>query len=868
MPEVGETYLGFRLVQELGRGSFARVFLAEQEALAGRQVALKVTLRPTREPERLAKLQHPNIVPVYSVHPAPPAQVICMPFRGLRTLADLLVRTRPSAAGPVRRTHGTRNGGSSTILGARVGSSGQPPSGTHQRPAVAGSPPDADDELVGNPDAVLTVLRQLADGLAHAHARGILHLDLKPANVLIADSGEPMLLDFNLSYDTTAGDRDLVGGTIPYMAPEQIVDLRSRGNGDVDVRTDLYGLGAVTFELLTGTVPFVTASRSTRDYDTLLAARKAGPPRVRDKNPAVSPAVEAIVRKLLAPNPADRYQSADQLTEDIDRHLADRPLRRAPNTSVLERAGKWRRRNPKTPGRLIAAVLLGVAIGTGVVAYQKSQAHIVAVAETKARNARAAADTVRLDLAVPGQPGQRMRGIARGTALLTGYGLPDDPAWMQRDDFRRLTPDERVALSADLGELLLLVAHAKWQDARSRSEEERKASAEDGLRLIRAAGWCFPADEAPPFLARLEAEYAAAIAGGPPAVIRAEPVTARDHFLEAVGLVADGRYAGAVSHLKTVVSRRPEDGPAQFCLALCLQRLGEVDKSAERYEVAQAILPTDPRPALSRGLILTLKSKLADAEAEFTRALALDPADPDPYLHRGRVRGRLGRHAEAAADFTAALDRGGPALQLRLLRADSRRQLKDDAGAKSDLEAAAACRPVSELDYLVRAAQLVRKDPQAALADYRAAAALNPRSLPALQNQAHVLADKLGADEDAIVISAKAAAYYPQFAPARVGHAVLLARLGRRDEAHAEAGQALVLSEDPSVLYQVGCVYALTARTHPGDAGKALDLIRKAYRGGYSNVRQLDHDTDLKALRAMPEFGALAASVRELFREI
>src|SRR4051794_17647025 len=64
MPAVGESYLGFRLVQELGRGAFARVFLAEQEVLAGRQVALKVTLRPTREPERLARLQHPNIVPV------------------------------------------------------------------------------------------------------------------------------------------------------------------------------------------------------------------------------------------------------------------------------------------------------------------------------------------------------------------------------------------------------------------------------------------------------------------------------------------------------------------------------------------------------------------------------------------------------------------------------------------------------------------------------------------------------------------------------------------------------------------------------------------------------------------------------------
>ena len=84
---VGDTFLGFTLVEELGQGAFARVFLAHQQSLAGRPVALKVTLRPTREAERLARLQHTNVVPVYSVHNAPPVQVICMPFRGRRTIA-------------------------------------------------------------------------------------------------------------------------------------------------------------------------------------------------------------------------------------------------------------------------------------------------------------------------------------------------------------------------------------------------------------------------------------------------------------------------------------------------------------------------------------------------------------------------------------------------------------------------------------------------------------------------------------------------------------------------------------------------------------------------------------------------------------
>src|SRR4051794_14790389 len=88
LPHVGEMFLGFKLVEELGRGAFAKVFLAEQVGLAGRLVALKVTRRSTHEAERLARLHHTNIVPVYSVHDVHPVQAICMPYLGRRTIVD------------------------------------------------------------------------------------------------------------------------------------------------------------------------------------------------------------------------------------------------------------------------------------------------------------------------------------------------------------------------------------------------------------------------------------------------------------------------------------------------------------------------------------------------------------------------------------------------------------------------------------------------------------------------------------------------------------------------------------------------------------------------------------------------------------
>ena len=97
---------------------------------------------------------------------------------------------------------------------------------------------------------------RLADGLAHAHERGILHRDLKPANILMTDEGQPMLLDFNLSEDSEVrpGAAAAVGGTLPYMAPEHLEALR--GGASPDARSDLYSLGVILYELLTVRRPF------------------------------------------------------------------------------------------------------------------------------------------------------------------------------------------------------------------------------------------------------------------------------------------------------------------------------------------------------------------------------------------------------------------------------------------------------------------------------------------------------------------------------------------------------------------------------------------------------------------------------------
>src|SRR5262249_31044181 len=229
MPEVGTEFLGFHLLAELGRGAFGRVFLAEQAALASRLVALKVAPDAGGESQKLAQLQHTHIVPVYSLHRAGPLQAVCMPFFGALTLADVLrdVSARPSLPQSGVELLSTLNERQSQAATQR---SGVGPT----LPAVARS----ETELVharATPQATLKKLQGLsyveavvwlggclADGLAHAHERGILHRDLKPANVLLTDEGQPMLLDFNLSEGTKlrgSASAAMVGGHPPSMAP-------------------------------------------------------------------------------------------------------------------------------------------------------------------------------------------------------------------------------------------------------------------------------------------------------------------------------------------------------------------------------------------------------------------------------------------------------------------------------------------------------------------------------------------------------------------------------------------------------------------------------------------------------------------------
>ena len=200
--------------------------------------------------------------------------------------------------------------------------------------------------------------RQVAGGLAYAHARGIVHRDIKPSNLLLDTDGVVWIADFGLAKAedeglTQSGD---ILGTIRYMAPE-----RFRGEGDA--RVDVYALGLTLYELLTLHPGFDCSDR----LKLMERIKTEEPPRPRSVDGRIPRDLETIVLKAIEKDPKARYQTAEAMGEDLGRFLADEPIR-ARRATLTEQTVRWCRRNPAVSS-LVAAVLLATLAGAGFASF-------------------------------------------------------------------------------------------------------------------------------------------------------------------------------------------------------------------------------------------------------------------------------------------------------------------------------------------------------------------------------------------------------------------------------------------------------------------------------------------------------------------
>src|SRR6201982_2595447 len=322
--ELFSAFDDYELLEEIGRGGQGVVYRARQKSL-NRTVAIKIIgisngrtkahLKRFRlEAEAAAKLNHPFVVPIHEI--------------------------------------GQRKGRCYFSMGlVEGGRLDQIPTREPMSPRQA-----------------TEVIAKLARTVHYAHQHGIIHRDIKPGNILLDTKGEPHLTDFGvarlLETENDATCTIEVSGTPSYMAPEQA----HANNGHVSSATDVYGLGAVLYQLLAGQPPFIGGT----PFETGRLLLETEPRQLRLLNPKVDRDLSTICLKCLEKDPKRRYSSALALAEDLEHWLKHEPIQ-ARHTGVFARGGKWVRRNPTST--LLVASLVGLAAAAGWIVWKSELIH-------------------------------------------------------------------------------------------------------------------------------------------------------------------------------------------------------------------------------------------------------------------------------------------------------------------------------------------------------------------------------------------------------------------------------------------------------------------------------------------------------------
>ena len=651
----------FRLVRELGRGGMGVVYEAWQRSL-DRRVAVK-TLGPAscgspsaiarfrREASAAGRLGHPHIVEVYGFGSDGDQHFFAMQFVDGRPLHHCRERYR-------------------------------------------------------EPAQALGIVRQLADALAHAHAHGLVHRDVKPANVLVQADGKVLLTDFGVARDAALPTMTQDGGflgTLDYASPEQI-----RGDA-VDGRTDLWSLGVLWYELLAGVLPFAAATREAILHQILTAE----PPPLCGR-PGISDDLAAVLDRMLTKHLPHRYASAAALLTDLHALAEGSPVSaRLPTT--LERLQRWARREP---WRAVAAATLGLGLPTltAVGGYLWANApRIAAATAAEAREDRenrlaSAWETVTgsptaagLELLAPlsidrevactrawllASQGQRERALA----ILTGF---DDPTsallrnWLQpaagepttdlatdrpadafdaflrgmmmrsqgvrsgdldpAADLRVLRLLQQSTLLSPVPRLPFLVAQA---DAAARCDDHAAASL-----VERALAIHFPdLPQSRRARLRLLSDLAPAAALQLFASMPAAEQQANEHD-HAVALERLRRLPEAVTTYRSVLARDPRRFQTWCNLSAVLRKSKQHDEATAAARRAIELAPEREQSWNTLGLALRDAGDVAGAAAAFTQAMAVGPKYGSSAYNLGNLHAGQGDHAAAVLAFEQAAAR-------------------------------------------------------------------------------------------------------------------------------------------------------------------------------------------------------------------
>ncbi|MFO0909832.1 MAG: serine/threonine-protein kinase [Isosphaeraceae bacterium] len=673
-PQVGESVGPFDLLAELGRGASGRTYLATEPALADRPVVIKAMPADQLEHLALARLQHTHIVPLFSEHQVPDRglRLLCMPYLGGASLSRIL-------DGLASIPHARRSGRAILEQLDRLAASGH---GAPAGPKV--SPYRRFLESASYSQAVVWMVACIADGLAYAHARSLVHMDIKPSNVLLTAEGQPLLLDFHLARGPLApGDVviDVLGGTPGWMSPEQTTAFDAVSAGQpltqaVDGRSDVYGLGLLLHELLAGPTPAEGTRGSLRGA------------------PGVSRSLADLTARCLEPNPSQRYQDAAFLAEDLRRHLRDLPLRGVSNRSPVETWRKWRRRQPGAMGWAVAGTTAAVTLALVGYALVSGFERRISDARAAVSQGRTAFEISRFDEAnalyqhgldeldsLPGSTVETLRQqlrreqarALRGASAAELHELAErirfrvadarpDPhdaqaildqapaLWARRDRLRassetQLDPVAERRIDDDLLELALV-----WADLRVRQAEasDRDRAQSEARRLLDEAAQHF----GPRYAIALQRQT---LSGDVKPAGLDEPKTVAEHYARARFDFRAGRIAEAADHFRVVIDESPHEFWPYFYQGLCAYQLGRFGEAVAAFGTSIALAPRAVPCYYNRGLAHEAQGQLTDAQNDYDRALSLDPALAPARLNRGLLALHAGKFDAARSDLERAL---------------------------------------------------------------------------------------------------------------------------------------------------------------------------------------------------------------------
>ncbi len=641
----------YELLEQIGRGGQGVVFRARQKSL-NRIVALKVIglghwateahLKRFRlEAEAAARLEHPGIVPIHEVGERDGSCYFSMKFVEGGQL-DEVVRCTPMS---IRQT------------------------------------------------AELIV--KVARTVHYAHEHGILHRDIKPGNILLDAKGEPHLTDFGLARlvetESTVTRTMEVLGTPSYMAPEQAVG----NNAAVSSVTDVYGLGAVLYQLLTGQPPFAGGTT----YETIKLLLDTEPRQPRLVNPKIDRDLSTICLKCLEKDPKRRYSSALALAEDLERWLKHEPIQ-GRRTGIFARGKKWVRRNPSIA--VMAAMLLALAVPLGVMVWKSEfprQPVTTGIAVlpfenlSEQKDSAVFADGVQDDIltklarianlkvisrtSVMGYRGKRnMREIGNelrvshvleGSVRRVGAQLhmnmqlidtrTDTHIWAEQYD-RDL--NDLFAIQSEIAQKVAQRLRAKITAAERLAIERRPTGDLVAFDLYSRASHMFPG-----------ASFGDGMANFGQAIELLNQAVARDpSFFQAYCQLAwahdelyfsgldhtPARLASAEAAIQAAFRLRPDDGETHLARAWNLYHGHlDYDGALAELEVARQTLPNDSGLFETMGFVLRRQGHWEESTRSLERAFELDPRNVNTLYQIGLSYGGFRRYAEQKSKFDRIL---------------------------------------------------------------------------------------------------------------------------------------------------------------------------------------------------------------------